>query len=183
MGCYAAMGPPALQSSVCHAYIWNDSTAAKNPDYSVLLIIPFPIISLMSSLWGGISGDERFVGRGGFSDLNKEYSWKKQADFGEALLHAAVQCGAGVAAEWSVGYQRFRNSSVSFYHSRGSNRGYHLTLQIWPCFWDGRLGLHGKVLVVGGYKGGFSEKVPEASLMSDGDNTSQLQDGCASGQS
>lgn len=69
------------------------------------------------------------------------------------LLHAAVQSGTGVAAQWSVGYQRFQNSSVSFCHSRGFNRGYHLSLQIWSCFWDGRLGLHGKVLVPRDYKG------------------------------
>lgn len=118
----------------------------------------------MSSLWRGTSGDERFVGRGGFSDLNKEYSWKNQAGFGEAFLHAAVQCRTGVAAEGSVGYQWFQNSSISFCHSRGSNRGYHLSLQIWSCFSDGRLGLGGKVLVVGSYKSDFSEKLPEVSL-------------------
>lgn len=82
-----------------------------------------------------------------------------------------MQSGTGVA----VGYQQFQNSSISFCHSRGSNRGYHLSLQIWSCFWDGRLGLHGKILVLRDYKGDFSEKLPEASLVSDGDNASWLQ--------
>lgn len=62
---------------------------------------------------------------------------ENQAGFGEGLLHAAMQCGTGVAAEWPVGYQRFQNSSISFCHSRGSNRRYHLSLQIWSCILDG----------------------------------------------
>ena len=44
------------------------------------------------------------------------------------------------------------------------------------------LGLCGKVLVVGGYRGGFCEKLPEASPMSDGANTSRLQDRPIAGQ-
>ena len=37
------------------------------------------------------------------------------------------------------------------------------------------LGLHGKVLVVGGYRGGFCKKLLEASPVSDRANTSRLQ--------
>jgi len=43
--------------------------------------------------------------------------------------------------------------------------------------------LHGKVLVLGGgYRGGFCEKLPEASPMSDKASASQLQDGPTAGQ-
>ena len=38
------------------------------------------------------------------------------------------------------------------------------------------LGLHSKVLVLGGYRGGFCVKLLEAYLMSDGENASQLKD-------
>ncbi|KAK4824797.1 hypothetical protein QYF61_019465 [Mycteria americana] len=44
------------------------------------------------------------------------------------------------------------------------------------------LGLHGKVLVVGGYRGGFCEKLLEASPMSDRANAGWLQDGPTTGQ-
>jgi len=36
--------------------------------------------------------------------------------------------------------------------------------------------LHSKVLVLGGYRGGFCVKLLEAYLMSDGENASQLKD-------
>lgn len=39
------------------------------------------------------------------------------------------------------------------------------------------LDLHSKVLVVGGYRGGFQEKMQEASPMSYRANASQFQDG------
>lgn len=39
------------------------------------------------------------------------------------------------------------------------------------------LDLHGCVFVVGGYRSGFCEKLPEGSTVSDGANASQLQDG------
>jgi len=44
------------------------------------------------------------------------------------------------------------------------------------------LGLHGKVLAVGGYRGGFCEKLPEASPSFDRDNASWLQHRTAAGQ-
>ena len=44
------------------------------------------------------------------------------------------------------------------------------------------LGLRGKVLVAGGYRGGFCEKLLEASSMSDRANAIWLQDGPATGQ-
>ncbi|GAB0181127.1 mitochondrial enolase superfamily member 1 [Grus japonensis] len=44
------------------------------------------------------------------------------------------------------------------------------------------VGLHGKVLVAGGYRGGFCEKLLEASPVSDRANASQVQDGPAVGQ-
>ena len=44
------------------------------------------------------------------------------------------------------------------------------------------VGLGGKVLVVGGYKGGFCAKLLEASPMFDRANASWLQDGHTAGQ-
>jgi len=49
-------------------------------------------------------------------------------------------------------------------------------------FYASVLGLHGKVLVVGGYKGGFCEKLPEASTMSNRADVSRLRYGPAAGQ-
>jgi len=48
--------------------------------------------------------------------------------------------------------------------------------------WPTVLDLHGKVLVARGYRGGFCEKLLEASPMSDRANASRLQDGPAAGQ-
>jgi len=45
------------------------------------------------------------------------------------------------------------------------------------------LGLHGEVWVVGYYRGGFCEKLLEASPMSNRANASWLQDGPTTGQS
>ena len=47
---------------------------------------------------------------------------------------------------------------------------------------DGVLDLRGKVLVAGGYRGGFCEKLLGASHMSNRTNTSQLQDRPTAGQ-
>ena len=44
------------------------------------------------------------------------------------------------------------------------------------------MGLRGKVLVAGGYRDGFCEKLLEASPKSDKANDSRLQDGRAAGQ-
>ena len=44
------------------------------------------------------------------------------------------------------------------------------------------LGLCGKILVAGGYMGGFCEKLLEASPVSDRANASRLQEGPAAGQ-
>lgn len=44
------------------------------------------------------------------------------------------------------------------------------------------LGFNGKVLVVGGYKGGFCEELLEASPMSDRSSASWVQDGPAARQ-
>jgi len=41
----------------------------------------------------------------------------------------------------------------------------------------GVLALHVEVLVAGGYRGGFCEKLPETSPMTDRANASQLQEG------
>ena len=43
-------------------------------------------------------------------------------------------------------------------------------------------GSHGKGLVAGGYRGGFCEKLREASPMADKASASWLQDGPAAGQ-
>jgi len=45
------------------------------------------------------------------------------------------------------------------------------------------MGLCGKALVAGGYRGGFCEKLREASPMSDKASASWLEDGPAAGQS
>jgi len=44
------------------------------------------------------------------------------------------------------------------------------------------LGLRGEVLVAGDYRGGFCEKLLEASPMSDAASASRLQDGPTAGQ-
>jgi len=44
------------------------------------------------------------------------------------------------------------------------------------------MGLHGKVLVAGAYRGGFCEKLREASPMSDEASASLLEDGPTTGQ-
>lgn len=66
----------------------------------------------------------------------KDAVGKTRRTLGQALVHAALQCGAAAAAEGPAGDQRSQNSSVCF---SGSSR-YHPSLQIWSCFWEGRSG-------------------------------------------
>ena len=71
---------------------------------------------------------------------------------------------------WSVGF-------VAFFAQPKS-----LPFLSWPLHWQDAVGLRGKVLVAGGYRGGFCEKLREASPMSDQASASRFQDGPAAGQ-
>lgn len=101
MDCYAAMGPSVLQSSVCHAYIWNDSRLPK------ILITPFFDHSFSHHCSHVIS-----VGRylGWWKLCRKKcFFWSEQRiqleKPGRLWWSPPPCCCAEVAAEWSVGYQ------------------------------------------------------------------------------
>lgn len=53
---------------------------------------------------------------------------------------------------------------------------------LWKSCNDGVLDVHDQVLVAGGYKSGFGEKLPDASPMSSRTDAEWLQDSCAAGQ-